>query len=660
MMTSCGGSFSQILARAPHAIIPRLTPSFRHSSRAPRPWTALALAVLAGTAAAATLGSAPLVTTLAGANAQTTAAGTPRAEPPRPDFFRADWQSLNGRWAFDFDDADRGLREGWFGATHDLSKAIVVPYTFQSRLSGIGDTAFHDVVWYRRAFTVPAGWQGRRVRLNFGAVDYESTIWVNGQEAGRHVGGYAGFAFDVTDQLVPGENVIVVRVYDPGTDRTIPRGKQYWQPKSEGIFYTRTTGLWQPVWIEAVGATRIAALRTTPDIDRAQATIDVDLASATHATGAAAAPLVLRVATTLDGTPQGTIDTSVSGAHATVVLSLPNQRLWQPDRPALYDVTLELVSNGTVIDRVQSYFGQRKVSFHDGRMYLNNAPYFLRLALDQGYWPESILTPPSDEAIQYDIRMTKAFGLNGVRKHQKAEDPRYLYWADRMGLLVWGEMANAQAYSPAYAERFTHEWQELVARDYNHPSIVAWVPINESWGVPQILTDPAQQAHAKALYQMVKSLDSTRPVVDNDGWEHTDQTDIMTLHDYARTGEALAAKYADLSANPSRIPRNGREALVDGAAYNGAPFMLTEFGGIAFRIGAPGAANEWGYSGVESTREAFLARLDGLVKAIRGNPIWAGFCYTQLTDVEQEINGLMTYDRKPKVEAEAYHTIFAQ
>jgi hypothetical protein len=351
---------------------------------------------------------------------------------------------------------------------------------------------------------------------------------------------------------------------------------------------------------------------------------------------------------------------SVSGTRGTAVLTLAEPRLWRPDRPALYDLTVELLSGSTVVDRVQSYFGQRKVGLHDGKLYLNNEPFYLRLALDQGYWPESILTPPSDEAIQYDIRMTKAFGLNGVRKHQKAEDPRYLYWADKMGLVVWGEMANAYAYSPEYVSRFTAEWEELVARDYNHPSIIAWVPINESWGVPRILTDPVQQSHAKAMYQLTRSLDPMRPVVDNDGWEHTDQTDLMTLHDYARTGDELSKKYAHLATDPSRIPRNGREALVFGAKYNGSPFVLTEFGGIAYRVGARTADNEWGYSGIEPTREAFLARLDGLIKAIRENPAWAGYCYTQLTDVEQEINGLMTYDRKPKVEPETYKKIFAQ
>ena len=350
------------------------------------------------------------------------------------------------------------------------------------------------------------------------------------------------------------------------------------------------------------------------------------------------------------------------GTRATAVLTLGEQRVWRPDRPALYDLTLEVVAGGTVVDRVQSYFGQRKVSLHDGKVYLNNDPLFLRLALDQGYWPESILTPPSDEAIQYDIRMTKAFGLNGVRKHQKAEDPRFLYWADKMGLVVWGEMANAYDYSPEYVSRFTAEWEELVARDYNHPSIIAWVPINESWGVPQILTDPVQQAHAKAMYQLVKSLDPMRPVVDNDGWEHTDQTD---LHDAprlradgrgARRRSTRTSRPRSVAHSRGTAGRRSCSARSTTARRSCSPSSAASPSGSARRC----ADNEWGYSGVEPTREAFLARLDGLIKAIRENPAWAGYCYTQLTDVEQEINGLMTYDRKPKVEPEVYKKILGQ
>jgi len=487
------------------------------------------------------------VLTIGGLGASLTGqlAAVPRPEHPRPDLVRADWQTLNGPWQFEFDDQDRGLSEGWHSGDRSFSRTIVVPYAFQSKLSGIGDPAFHDVVWYKRTFDVPPAWTGRRVLLNFGAVDYEAVVWVNGERVASHRGGHVGFAVDVTDRVKPSGNVVVVRVLDPGTDRTIPRGKQYWRPKSEGIFYTRTTGLWQPVWIEAAGAVRVARLRITPDVDRSQTVLAIDIDRATTATsadGVSGPALRVRAIATFAGVEQASVDQAIQGGRATVVLSLPDQRLWSPGSPNLYDLRLELMSGTNVLDRVDSYFGQRKVSLRDGKFYLNNAPYYLRLVLDQGYWPDSLLTPPNDEAIQYDIRMTKAFGLNGARKHQKVEDPRWLYWADRLGLLVWGEMANAYDYSPEYVDRFLSEWQEVVARDYNHPSIVTWVPINESWGVPQALTDPVQQAHLKTVYQITKSLDPMRPVVDNDGWEHTDQTDLMTLHDYARTGDLLERK----------------------------------------------------------------------------------------------------------------------
>jgi hypothetical protein len=385
----------------------------------------------------------------------------------------------------------------------------------------------------------------------------------------------------------------------------------------------------------------VADFRVTPDVDRSQVTVEGLLSRP-------APDLRWRVTARFDGEVTAQTETAVANTRPTAVLNLPGQRLWSPERPNLYDLTLELLSGGQVVDRMESYFGQRKVAVQGDRVYLNNAPYYLRMVLDQGYWPESTLTPPSEEAIQLDIKLTKALGFNGARKHQKVEDPRWLYWADRMGLLVWGEMANAYEYSEEYVDRFVEEWQEAVARDYNRPSVVAWVPVNESWGVDKVLTDARQQAHLKALYHLTRSLDSTRPVVDNDGWEHVDTTDLFTLHDYARTGAELAAKYEHLKTDRSHIPRNGREALAFGYKYNGTPILMTEFGGIAYRIDKPSAQNEWGYSGIEPTREAFLARLDGLVKAIRANPVFGGFCYTQLTDVEQEINGLLTYDRRPK------------
>jgi beta-galactosidase/beta-glucuronidase len=589
----------------------------------------------------------------AAARAETqTPADIPRSEPPRPDRFRADWQTLNGPWSFAFDDDDQGLRERWFSGERAFPKSIVVPFAFQTRRSGIADTSFHDVVWYRRLVAVPEGWRTRRLLIHFGAVDYEATVWVNGVQVGFHRGGHTPFSVDATDALKPEGNTLVVRAWDPSTDRTLPRGKQYWEPKSAAIWYTRTTGIWQPVWMEAVQATHLTGLRITPDVDRSRTEVEV---VASRPPG----DLRLRATARREGAQVAQAEATCDGARCALTLGLKEQKLWSPERPQLYDLTLELVASGQVIDRVESYFGQRKIAVEGDRLFLNNAPYYERLVLDQGYWPESTITPPSDDAIQLDIKLTKALGFNGARKHQKVEDPRWIYWADKMGLLVWGEMANAYDFSEEYVSRFVGEWQEAVARDYNHPSIVAWVPINESWGVPQVLTSARQQAHLRSLYQLTHSLDATRPVIDNDGWEHVDTTDLFTLHDYARTGEDMAAKYEGLKADRTRIPRNGREALAFGFNYNGAPLLMTEFGGIAFRQEATGAANEWGYSGVEPTREAFLKRLEGLLKALRSNPVWAGYCYTQLTDVEQEINGLLTADRKPKADPELLKRIFA-
>src|SRR5215207_1106310 len=387
----------------------------------------------------------------------------PRAEVPRPDFVPADWQTLNGRWEFEFDDEGRGVSERWYApaSSKRFTKSINVPFAFQSKLSGIGDTSFHDVVWYRRPLRLPEAFAraGRRVLLKFGAVDYEADVWVNGEHAGSHRGGNVGFALDVTDYLKPGESTLVVRAYDPSTDRTLPRGKQYWEPKSEAIWYTRTTGIWQPVWIESVDATHVDRLRVTPDVDNSQVSVEAVLNRFTPGTK-------LRTTVKLKDRVQPQSDVSCTSARPVAVQKLNDQRLWAPWEPTLYDLTVELVgADGRVLDRVESYFGQRKVSTHEGRVYLNNYPYILRLVLDQGYWPDSLLTPPTDEAMQFDIKTSKAMGFNGARKHQKVEDPRWLYWADKLGYFVWGEMANAQDYSDLYVARFTDEWQQIVARD---------------------------------------------------------------------------------------------------------------------------------------------------------------------------------------------------
>lgn len=569
-----------------------------------------------------------------------TAAENPRPEYPQPQFQRESWLNLNGSWEFEFDDSNVGLEEGWATSGKRFSRTILVPFCFESKRSGIGDTSFHPYVWYRRTVSIPSEWKGKRVLLHFGAVDYHAMVWLNGRYLGSHEGGNTPFRFDLTPHLTSGSNVLVVRAEDPPTDRYLPRGKQYWEPKSASIFYTRTSGIWQTVWLEAVGDSYFDGVRITPTVDgtvRFEATVarsrsDVEF----HA--------VVRFGQQLRGSGSGMVE----GERSSVVVAVRDPQLWSPERPNLYDVVFELRRGATVLDRVNSYFGFRSIVVDRGQIYLNARPLFIKMVLDQGYWPESLLTPPSDEAIQYDIRMTKEMGFNGARKHQKVEDPRYLYWADRMGLLVSAEMANAYLYDAAYAARFTREWIEAVERDYNHPSIIIWVPINESWGTPNLL-DPAQQDHLKALYALTRSLDKTRLVIDNEGWEHTDMTDLFAIHDYSRTGEQLYARYQDLGKPGTAVPDYARTSLLPGYLYNGSPMYLSEFGGIAYITpGQQVPEGAWGYAGIEKTAESALERFRGLYMAIAKIRAFRGLCYTQLTDVEQEINGLMTYDRKPK------------
>jgi len=562
------------------------------------------------------------------------AAAVPRPEFPEPQFERPDWLTLNGAWDFALDDTDAGLDAHWYTAPK-FARQITVPYCFESKLSGIGDTSFHPWVWYNRQVTLPANWQGRRVLLHFGAVDYQSMVWVNGQLAGSHEGGNTPFKFDITPLLKPGANSITVRAWDPPTDKLIPRGKQYWDPKSKGIFYTRTSGIWQSVWLEATGAAWLDSVRTHTDT-LGNVKFDGIVAHAKEGDQLRA------TVNSLSSTETVALD-KVSAS-----INIPNPQLWSVESPKLYDVTFEVLRGGKTIDTVKSYFGFRTVEARDGKVWLNDKATYLKFVLDQGYWPDSILTPPTDAAIQYDIQISKAMGFNGARKHQKVEDPRFLYWADKMGYLVSGEMANAQGFDERYLERFNHEWMEAVNRDINHPSIIIWAPLNESWGVGD-LRDQKQQNHLKELYSLTQSLDGSRLVIDNEGWLHTDMTDLMAVHDYTKTGALLLDRYRNLSRTPTVIPDGGKPALIAGYAYNGSPIYLSEFGGIAFiPPGHDVPPEAWGYSGVEKTAADALTRLDGLYHALAQIPKIIGICYTQLTDVEQEINGLMTFDRKPK------------
>ncbi|MBL8233881.1 MAG: glycoside hydrolase family 2 [Bryobacterales bacterium] len=573
----------------------------------------------------------------------------PRPEYPQPQFQREAWLNLNGKWEFEFDDTNEGLAQKWASGSRKFTRTITVPFAFETKLSGIGDTSFHPWIWYRRSVDLPAAWQGKRVLLHFGAVDYRAMVWVNGQLAGQHEGGSVPFRFDITDLLAAGANTITVRAEDPPTDRFIPRGKQYWQPKSQGIFYTRTSGIWQTVWMEAAGDSFLEKVRITPSLNGA---VRFDAKIQRPKEG-----LMLHATVRFGKTVVTSGQVTAEGPRAALALIVADPRQWDPGRPNLYDVTFELRDQNNVLDRVQSYYGYRQVTSENGRVYLNGRPMYLKMVLDQGYWPESTITPPSDEALQFDIRVMKEMGFNGARKHQKVEDPRFLYWADKMGFLVSGEIANAYLYDEDYAARFTREWMEAIERDYNHPSIIMWIPINESWGTPNP-RDVQQQHHLRANYYLTKSLDPTRLVIDNDGWEHTDITDLLGFHDYARTGEVLFEKYKDVGKPGTVFPPNGRAAIIPGYAYNNSPVFLSEFGGIAYI--APGSkvpGDSWGYAGVEPDQKAAMARMKGLWEAIARIPQIIGICYTQLTDVEQEINGLLTYDRKPKFDAKAVRAL---
>jgi len=563
---------------------------------------------------------------------------------PRPQFVRKAWHNLNGEWEFEYDDDNRGEREGW-SSGKPLSRTIRVPFCYQSELSGIGEPTIHDIVWYRRTVQLTSKRANYRQLLHFGAVDYAAKVWVNGCLVAQHEGGHTPFTADITYAAREGANELVVQARDYGTDVTLPRGKQYWKEQPEQVFYTGTTGIWQTVWLEEVYDSYIDAVYLTPDIDRNDIRIRLRIEGWRPG-------LRVRARIAFEGETVAEDVFQLRAAEETRTIGLHDfndhglGRWWTPERPQLYDISFALYEGEQVVDEADSYFGMRKISIEDGKVCLNNRPYYMKLVLDQGYFPGGLLTADSGEALRRDVELTKAMGFNGARKHQKIEDPRYLYWCDVLGLLVWGEMANAYQYSETYVGRITREWQEAVQRDYNHPCIVAWVPINESWGVPNMLIDKRQQQHTLAMYHLTKSLDDTRLVLSNDGWEHT-CSDLATIHDYEHRREVLAERYVTARSAIDSLAQN-RWIYVPGYAYNGEPIHLSEFGGISYRIGE---AAGWGYSAA-ADGEDYLRRLIDVMAPIASSRAIQGYCYTQLTDVQQEINGLLTADREPKLPLE--------
>ena len=552
-----------------------------------------------------------------------------REEYPRPDFVRQQWMNLNGTWDF---------------YVQGQKREIQVPFVCQSALSGIGERIREDQVVYERTFRIPGDWKGKEILLNFGAVDYSCRVLVNGRLAGEHRGGQTPFSFNITQLLEGGEEHLRVEVTDPLEDEKIARGKQFWKETSQFIWYTPSTGIWQSVWLEPVEKAGFQWVHFTPDID--EGTVRIDYRLRGHA--ASSARVVIVITRGEEQIVRSTVE--CSGQEQTVTLDVFQKKAlngsfhftgayWSPEEPNLYDVAMSLEEEERVWDHVRSYFGMRKIEVRGGKLYLNHRPYYQKLVLDQGYWKESLVTAPSDEAYQEDIRKAKAMGFNGCRKHEKAEDPRFLYWADRMGFLVWGAMASFWVYTPQAAAAFMREWADVIHRDYNHPCIVVWGMLNESWGVPHIGSDCRQQAFAKALYHMAHSLDSTRLVISNDGWETVD-TDICAFHSY-KHGEEGDMRQQELFAKSLKSAEAMGEIVekplfAGDTPYCGQPIVLSEFGGISISEEEEG----WGYTSVGKNR--FLEVYRRILRAVYASDILSGFCYTQLADIEQEINGLLT------------------
>ncbi|HUQ31877.1 MAG TPA: glycoside hydrolase family 2 TIM barrel-domain containing protein [Pyrinomonadaceae bacterium] len=574
----------------------------------------------------------------------------PRPEYPRPQFVRADWLNLNGEWEFAFDDANKGREKGWhFGLT--LEKRITVPFPYQAEASGINDKGIHEYVWYARSFMVPPEWRGQNVLLHFGAVDYRTTVWINGKEVGHNQGGHVPFQFNIAPYLNHEQNRLTLRVEDRQNPRQ-PRGKQSTTARPHDIDYYCTTGIWQTVWLERVPPIRIQDMK----INSSASAGTIEINALLHAP---AARWRLEAEASDEDKIVARTSVEICAATAQLKLEIPEPRPWSPASPNLYDLRVRLYEGDQLLDEVASYTGLRDLELREGRVWLNGRPVYLAMVLDQGYWPESYLAAPSDDALRRDVEWIKRFGFNGARKHQKIEDPRWLYWCDRLGLLVWEEMPNAREWSSQAEERLAAEWKRAIHRDYNHPCIISWVPVNESMGFPKLRQNhPGQYAFIERMVAMTRELDAGRPVIDNDGWEHTDITDICAIHDYTPTAALLRERYQDAvggGALPAHVWLANKPLFVLGSRYRGQPIILSEVGG--FLMIPPDLPPEkrdllYRFYGSVHNPEELLAKYRDLMEGILSLRFVAGFCYTQLTDIEQEINGLLTYDRRAKVPPE--------
>jgi beta-galactosidase/beta-glucuronidase len=573
----------------------------------------------------------------------------PRPEYPRPQLQRSDWKNLNGVWSFSFDFGRSGAERG-FARSTGFDREIVVPFCPESSLSKIGHTDFLESVWYHRCIEVPDAWKDKRILLHFGGVDFESHVYIDGRHVGAHYGGSASFVFDIPGFVASGtRHHLVVHAKDEIRSNLQAGGKQSLDFHSMGCFYTRTTGIWQTVWMEAVSPYGLRSCDQIPDIDSGV----LNLRLAFHGTRRGNA---LVVSAYLGG--KKVAESRVPAANSTIVtLNLADElALWSPAEPNLYDVALDVVApDGEIVDSVKSYAGMRKIHIEKERLYLNNQPLYLRLVLDQGFYIQGLWTAPSDEALRRDIELSLEAGFNGARLHQKVFEERFHYWADRLGYLTWAESPSwgLSMKNDVASRNFLSEWREIVDRDKNHPSIVAWTPLNETWDVSD--RPRHRRLHVDA-YEITKAADPTRPINGASGGCQV-VTDIYTVHNYEQDPAKLAAML-QMQPDGSVYQTLGDKE----ACYSGQPYIVDEFGGIKW-IPAQEfqyAADSWGYGAPPRTIAEFYERLEGQVEALLSVPHVSGYCYTQLTDVEQEQNGIYNYDRSVKFDMGRIREIFSR
>ncbi len=576
------------------------------------------------------------------------AQGVPRPEYPCPQFQRDSWINLNGEWTYSFDFGNSGKQRG-FEKSKGFPDKIIVPFCPESSLSGVSHKDFINYMWYQRTITVPPEWQGKKVILHFGAVYYKAEVFIDGKFVGRHWGGTSSFELDVTSCMRVGHSHnLVVYVSDDLRSGKQTGGKQCFNYYSEGCSYTRTTGIWQTVWMEAVDPFGLKSCHIIPDIDQQQVVIEPCFFNESNRH-------LLKV--TIKDKGKVVARKIVRAVNSSVcVISIPKAKTWSPENPFLYGINFEILDNNQqVVDDVKSYFGMRKVHIEGDRVFLNNKPYYQRLVLDQGFYPDGIWTAPSDSALKHDIELSQQAGFNGARLHQKIFEDRYFYWADRLGYLTWAESSSwgADLNDQEAVRNFMTEWSENVMDKRNHPSIIIWTPLNESWG-----TDVEQYPRfVKDIYTLTKGLDPTRPVNDASGGTHV-ITDIWSVHSYEHNSIVLAKV---LTPNATGIPWSN-ETPHTFASYSGQPYLIDECGGIKWNPdeNVNDTFKSWGYGDAPKSYEEFYKQLEGVIDAILSRKNVCGFCYTQLTDVEQEQNGIYRYNRFAKFDMKRVHAILSK